>query len=283
MMEALQDARLLMPLAVVLGLTVGSFLNVVIHRLPKILHREWASQCAELRGEPAPAVEPLGLAFPGSHCPACGAKIRPLDNIPILSYLVLGGRCRECHRAISIRYPSIEALTALLTVLAAWHFGWSLQLAGACIFLWGLIALAFIDLDTQLLPDAINQPLLWAGLAFSIWAPFADVRSAVIGAIGGYLFLWSVYWLFKITTGKEGMGYGDFKLLAAIGGWLGWKVIPAVIFLASVVGAIVGVMLIALARHGRNVPIPFGPYLAAAGALALFAGPTLVRAYMDML
>ena len=282
-MEVFHDARLLIPLAVVLGLTVGSFLNVVIHRLPRLLEREWASQCAELRGEPAPAGEPLGLAFPGSRCPACGARIRPLDNIPILSYLVLRGRCRECRQSISIRYPLIEALTALLTVVAAWRFGWSLELAGACVFLWSLIALAFIDLDTQLLPDAINQPLLWAGLLFSIWAPFADVQSAVIGAISGYLFLWSVYWLFKITTGKEGMGYGDFKLLAAIGSWLGWKVIPAVIFLASVVGAIVGVSLIAFARHERNVPIPFGPYLAAAGALALFAGPALVRAYLDLL
>lgn len=280
MLETFSDPRVLLPAAALLGLVVGSFLNVVVHRLPQMLDRDWREQCAELRGEPAPAAEPLGLALPASHCPKCGARIRAIDNIPLLSYAWLRGRCRNCHARISPRYPVVEALTGALTLWSAWHFGFSAQTAGAWLLLWGLVALAFIDLDTQLLPDTVTLPLLWAGLTFNLWGTFAQLHSAVIGAIAGYLALWAVYWLFKMATGKEGMGHGDFKLLAALGAWMGWQVLPAVIFLSSVVGAAVGIALILAARHGRNVPIPFGPYLAAAGALALFWGPSLTRLYL---
>jgi len=283
MIESISDPRVFIPMAIVVGLSIGSFLNVVIHRLPIILERDWQAQCAELRGEAAPASEPLGLAFPGSHCPRCNAPIRPIDNIPLLSYAWLRGRCRACGAMISLRYPVVEALTGVLTVFAAWRFGLSLQLAGACLFIWAVLALAIIDLDTQLLPDAITMPLLWCGLLLNLWGVFTDLRSAVIGAIAGYLALWAVYWLFKLATGKEGMGYGDFKLLGAIGAWLGWQVLPVVVLLSSVVGAAVGIGLIVLARRGRNVPIPFGPYLAAAGALSLFWGRPLIEAWLRLI
>ncbi len=280
MLEIVSDPSVLLPAAALLGVVVGSFLNVVIHRLPQMLDRQWREQCAELRGEAAPQVEPLGLALPASHCPKCGAAIRAIDNIPLLSYAWLRGRCRSCHARISPRYPVVEALTGALTLWSAWRFGFSAQTAGAWILLWSLVALAFIDLDTQLLPDTVTLPLLWAGLTFNLWGTFSELHSAVIGAIAGYVALWAVYWLFKMATGKEGMGHGDFKLLAALGAWMGWKVLPAVIFLSSVVGAAVGIALILAARHGRNVPIPFGPYLAAAGALALVWGPSLTRFYL---
>ncbi|GAB4165021.1 MAG: A24 family peptidase [Rhodocyclaceae bacterium] len=280
MLETFSHPGVFLSCAAVVGLAVGSFLNVVIHRLPKILEREWRAQCAELSGESAPAGEHLGLAFPPSHCPRCGARIRMLDNIPVLSWLWLRGRCRECGGAISPRYPIVEALTAALTIWSAWRFGFGVQSLAASLLLWALVAAAFIDADTQLLPDAITLPLLWAGLLANLWGTFADLHSAVIGAIAGYVSLWSIYWLFRLATGKEGMGHGDFKLLAALGAWLGWQVLPVVILLSSVAGATVGIALIVAARHGRDVPIPFGPYLAAAGALAVFWGPELSRYYL---
>lgn len=268
-----------------LGLCVGSFLNVVIHRLPRMMEREWLGQCAELRGETAPApAEPLSLAKPRSRCPDCGHQITALENIPLLSYLlILKGKCSGCGRQISPRYPIVEAITGLLSAYVAWHFGPTTQTIGALLLLWALIALSSIDLDTQLLPDSITLPLLWLGLLFNLWNTYTDLPSAVIGAIAGYLALWSVFWLFKLATGKEGMGYGDFKLLAALGAWLGWQMLPAIILLSSVVGAVVGVTLIVVARHGRNIPIPFGPYLAAAGGIALFWGAKITNTYLGMI
>ena len=270
-------------MAGLLGLCVGSFLNVVIYRLPKMMEQEWHAQCADLRGEPASTAAALSLAKPRSRCPVCGHQITALENIPVLSYLLLRGKCSGCQAPISLRYPLIEVLTGLLSAYAAWHFGPTIQAAGALFLVWSLIALSAIDLDTQLLPDTITLPLLWLGLAFNMATTYVDLPSAVIGAMAGYLALWSVFWLFKLATGKEGMGYGDFKLLAALGAWLGWSMLPAIILLSSVVGAIVGISLIIAARHGRNVPIPFGPYLAAAGCIALFWGPQLTRNYLGLI
>ncbi|MCQ9379631.1 A24 family peptidase [Methyloversatilis sp. XJ19-49] len=264
-----------------IGLAVGSFLNVVIHRLPLMMEREWATQCAELAGQtPAPA-DPLTLAVPRSRCPSCGHAITALQNIPLLSWAMLRGRCSACRSPISIRYPLVELLTGLLSAACALSFGPTLLLAGALVFVWALIALTFIDLDTQLLPDSITLPLVWAGLALNLAGGFTDLPSAVSGAIVGYLVLWSVYWAFKLVTGKEGMGYGDFKLLAAIGAFLGWQMLPVVILLSSLVGASVGIAMIVFRSHGRNVPIPFGPYLAAAGVLALFFGPSINQTYLS--
>jgi leader peptidase (prepilin peptidase)/N-methyltransferase len=268
-----------------LGLCVGSFLNVVIHRLPRMMEREWQAQCAELRGEtPSTAEAPLSLSRPRSRCPHCGHPISALENIPLLSYLlILRGKCSGCGQAISPRYPLVELLSGLLSAYAAWHFGPTLQTAGALLLIWALIALSFIDLDTQLLPDSITLPLVWLGLLFNLMRTYADIDGAVIGAMAGYLSLWSIFWLFKLATGKEGMGYGDFKLLAALGAWLGWSMLPVIVLLSSLVGAAAGIALIALARHGRNVPIPFGPYLAAAGIIALFWGQELTRNYLGLL
>jgi len=264
------------------GLCVGSFLNVVIYRLPRMMEREWQAQCAELRGEQLASVETFNLAKPRSRCPACGHQIKALENIPILSYLVLRGRCSACKVGISPRYPLIEALTGLLSVFTIWHFGPTLAGGAALLMVWSLIALTFIDFDTQLLPDSITLPLLWLGLLFNLIGGFASLQSAVVGAMAGYLSLWSVYWLFKLATGKEGMGYGDFKLLAALGAWLGWQLLPAIILLSAVVGAVVGIVLIVLAKHGRNVPIPFGPYLAGAGLIALYLGKEINQSYLGI-
>ena len=283
MVELLQHTPTLVTLTTLLGLFVGSFLNVVIHRLPRMMEREWLAQAAELRGEPAPAAEQLNLAMPRSRCPHCGHRIGLLENIPLASFVLLRGRCRHCGAGISLRYPVIEALTAVLSAFAAWHFGPGLALGGALLLLWALIALAFIDIDTQLLPDDITLPLLWLGLAFNLGHTFTALETAVAGAIAGYLALWSVYWLFKLATGKEGMGYGDFKLFAALGAWLGWQMLPLILLLSSLVGALVGLSLIVFAQRGRNVPIPFGPYLAAAGAIALFWGETLTARYLALL
>ena len=280
MPELLQSPLLFSTLAALVGLFVGSFLNVVIHRLPRMMEREWQAQAAEMRGEePAPA-ERFNLATPRSRCPHCGHLISALENIPVVSYLMLRGRCRHCGAGISRRYPVVELLTALLSGYAAWHFGYGWAALGALLFIWTLIALTFIDLDTQLLPDNLTLPLVWLGLAFNLGGTFTELSSAVIGAMAGYLSLWSIYWLFKLTTGKEGMGYGDFKLLAAIGAWLGWQLLPLTILFSSLVGAVVGISLIVFARHGRNIPIPFGPYLAAAGVLALFWGESLTKMYL---
>ncbi|MCX7166434.1 MAG: A24 family peptidase [Rhodocyclales bacterium] len=272
-----------------LGLMIGSFLNVVIHRLPIMMERDWAAQCAELRGETPPAGEVLSLARPRSRCPQCGHSITALENIPVISWLLLRGRCKGCTAPISFRYPLVEALTGLLFAFAVWHFGFTVAGLGALVFIAALVALTFIDFDTQLLPDDITLPLLWLGLGLHAFSEYmgvkiygADLKSAVIGAIAGYLSLWCVYWAFKLFTGKEGMGYGDFKLLAALGAWLGWQMLPLTILLSSIVGAVVGIALIAVARHGRNVPIPFGPYLAAAGAIALVWGKPLNHAYLGI-
>ncbi len=269
-------------LCLALGLCIGSFLNVVIYRLPKIMQRDWEHQCAELRGEKPPEHEAFNLALPRSHCPACAQPITALQNIPLASYLALGGKCAACGARISPRYALIEALGGLAGAYAAWRFGFGLAAFAAMLFLWCMIALSFIDFDTQLLPDSITLPLLWAGLLLNLSGTFVDLGSAVIGAAAGYLSLWCVYWGFRFATGKEGMGFGDFKLLAAIGAWLGWQMLPLVVLASSFVGAFAGISLMLFARHGRNVPIPFGPYLAVAGAVALFWGKSLTFAYLGL-
>ncbi len=283
MLELLSDPLLSTVLAAITGLFVGSFLNVVIHRLPRMMEDEWQMQAAELRGEPVSPHPPFNLATPRSRCPHCGHLISAVENIPVISYLVLRGRCRHCRASISPRYPAIELISAALSACAIWHFGATPAGLGALLFIWTAVALTFIDLDTQLLPDALTLPLLWAGLAFNLFDTYTPLASAVIGAMAGYLALWSVYWLFKLLTGKEGMGYGDFKLLAAIGAWVGWEVLPLTILLSSLAGAVVGVGLILFARHERNTPIPFGPYLAAAGVIALFWGKPVTALYLHIL
>jgi leader peptidase (prepilin peptidase)/N-methyltransferase len=267
-------------LVCLLGLMVGSFLNVVIHRLPKMMEADWLAQCAELRGETVPAAPRYNLSLPRSACPQCGHTISALENIPLLSWLWLRGRCSACGTPISVRYPLIELLVAVLSAAAAWKWGVSVQTAGALLLVWALVALAFIDLDTTLLPDSLTLPLLWLGLLFNLGGHFASLPDAVIGAMAGYLVLWSVYWLFKLATGKEGMGFGDFKLLAALGAWLGWQMLPVTLLLSSVVGATIGVAMIVLVKHDRRVPIPFGPYLAGGGLVALFFGADLTQAYL---
>ncbi len=273
----------LVTVSVLLGLAVGSFLNVVIHRLPKILERQWRTECAELAGTEPPLAERFNLVVPRSRCPACGHQITALENIPLASYLALRGKCSACKAPISLRYPLVEALSGLLSGYAAWRFGFSAAALGALLFCWAMIALAFIDLDTFCLPDNITLLLLWTGLVLNLFGVFADLNSAVIGAAAGYLVLWWVFWIYKLATGKEGMGYGDFKLLAAIGAWLGWKMLPLVILLSSFVGAAVGIALIAFARHERSTPLPFGPYLAVAGLIALFHGDAINKRYLDLL
>jgi len=268
-------------LCLVFGLVVGSFLNVVIHRLPKMMERDWQIQCAELRGEAVPPAEKFNLFVPRSRCPACGQRVAAAENIPIASWAMLRGRCSACKARISLRYPLVELLGGIAAVWPAVHFGFGAAAFAAMVFLWCIVAATFIDFDTQLLPDAITLPLLWLGLLVNSAGLFTDLRSAVIGAVAGYLALWSVYWLFKLATGKEGMGFGDFKLLAAIGAWCGWQVLPLTILLSSFIGAAVGIGLMVFARHGRSVPIPFGPYLGAAGIVALFWGPQLTRQYLN--
>jgi leader peptidase (prepilin peptidase)/N-methyltransferase len=258
-----------------LGLLVGSFLNVVIHRLPLMMEREWRRDCVALLQPDAPpaADEPaFNLAVPRSRCPGCGAQVRALDNIPVVSWLLLRGRCRGCGMRIAVRYPLVEAMAGLMGALVAWRFGFGATALLAALLSWGLLALALIDYDTMLLPDSITLPLLWLGLAANLFGSFVPLENAVVGAMAGYLVLWAIYWLFKLTTGKEGMGYGDFKLLAALGAWLGWPQLPSIIVGAAGVGSVVGLLLIALRSHERGKPIPFGPYLAAAGWLCLLWG-----------
>jgi len=266
-----------------LGLLVGSFLNVVIYRLPKMMERGWQQQCAELSGKPAAQPEPFNLVVPRSACPHCNHPISALENIPVISYLWLRGKCKACHVGISPRYPIIEAISGLLCGFAAYHFGFGLTAAAAMLLIWALLALAAIDLDTQFLPDDITLPLVWIGLIFNLNGAFTSLHDALLGAIFGYLVLWTVYWLFKLLTGKEGMGYGDFKLLAALGAWLGWQLLPLIILLSSLVGAVVGITLIVAVKHGRDIPIPFGPYLAGGGLIALFWGQTLTQSYLQLL
>jgi leader peptidase (prepilin peptidase)/N-methyltransferase len=263
--------------ALVVGLCVGSFLNVVIHRLPKMLERRWRADCADLDGRPAPDEPAYNLVVPRSACPACGHAISAVENIPLVSWLALSGRCRACKVRISVRYPLVELLGGVLAAAAVWRYGATAQGLAACALLWTLLALTFIDFDTQYLPDDLTLPLLWGGLVANLWGLFVPLSEAVIGAVAGYLALWSIYWLFKLIRGKEGMGYGDFKLLAALGAWLGWKMLPLIILLSSVVGAVVGIALIVFKGRDHQVPLAFGPYLAAAGAIALFFGASLTR------
>jgi leader peptidase (prepilin peptidase)/N-methyltransferase len=258
----------------IFGLLIGSFLNVVIHRLPIMMQRESDNYVASELGKELPHTERYSLVAPRSACPHCKHQITALENIPVVSYLVLGGKCSNCKAKISPRYPIIEALTGLLSAALVWQFGSGWMGLATLFFAYMLIAMTFIDADTQLLPDDLTLPLLWAGLLININGMFVPLQDAVIGAAAGYLALWSIYWLFKLATGKEGMGYGDFKLLAALGAWLGWATLPTIILLSSVVGAVVGICLMVFAKRGRNNPIPFGPYLAAAGLIALmFGGP----------
>lgn len=282
----------------VLGLVVGSFLNVVIHRVPIMMERQWREQCAELAQPdlaatvPAaaqPARERFNLVVPRSACPACKAPITALQNIPILSYAVLRGRCASCGARISVRYPIVEALTGALSAGVAWQLGFGWPAAAGLVLTWFLVALAFIDIDHQLLPDSLTLPLLWLGLVLSLFAPGpagapvpVDMRSSIIGAIAGYLSLWSVYHLFRLLTGKEGMGYGDFKLLAALGAWLGWQMLLPTVLIAAAVGAVSGIALLASRGQNRSTPIAFGPFLAAAGWLMLMFGHGLVAGYLGL-
>ena len=265
--------------AAVAGLCVGSFLNVVIHRLPKIMERGWHAQAAELRGEAVAESPRYNLAVPRSACPACNHRITLLENIPVVSWLALRGKCSACGVAISARYPIVELLGGALAAAAIYKFGPTWQGVAACAFLWTLLALTGIDFDTQFLPDNLTLPLLWGGLIANLYGLFVTLQEAVVGAIAGYLVLWTIFWLFKLIRGKEGMGYGDFKLLAALGAWLGWKMLPLIVLGSSVVGAVIGIALVAFKGRDHNVPLAFGPYLAIAGAVALFFGPTLLRVY----
>lgn len=281
-----------MSLAGVLGLLVGSFLNVVIHRLPKMMERDWADQCKEFLSDnqkisepsisPGETREPFNLVVPRSRCPHCGHKIKSWENIPVISYLMLGGKCSACKAKISARYPMIEIVSGLLSIAVIYYVGFNWNGLAALVFTWALIALTMIDFDTYLLPDDITLPLLWLGLIVNSFAAFTDLPSALWGAIAGYLSLWSVYKLFKLLTGKEGMGYGDFKLLAALGAWMGWQMLPQIILLSSLVGAAIGISLIIIRGRDKNIPIPFGPYLAIAGWIAFVWGDEINQTYLKL-
>ena len=279
-MTSLLDPAVALPAAAAIGLCVGSFLNVVIHRLPKMMERGWADQCAELAGREPEAKPRYNLMVPRSACPACGHAITAFENVPVVSWLALRGRCRACKAPISPRYPVVELVAGALAVAAVWQFGAGWKGLAACAFLWTLLALAFIDADTQLLPDDLTLPLLWGGLVANLFGLFVPLASAVIGAIAGYLVLWAVYWLFKLVRGKEGMGYGDFKLLAALGAWLGWPMLPQIVLVSSVLGAVGGILMIVLEGRDKAVPLPYGPWLAGAGAVALFFGPAINAMYL---
>ena len=260
-----------------LGLLIGSFLNVVVHRLPIMAQRELENYIAHEAGKELPHQERFNLMTPRSRCPHCGHGITALENIPVVSWLVLRGKCSACKAPIPARYPIVELATGALSALVIWHLGSDWAGMAALVFTWLLVAMTLIDYDTKTLPDDLTYPLLWLGLLVNLNGTFVPLRDAVIGAMAGYLALWSVYWLFKLVTGKEGMGYGDFKLLAALGAWLGWAMLPTIVILSSLVGAVVGIGLIVFARRGRDNPIPFGPYLAAAGMIALLYGYPLTR------
>ena len=277
--------------AFVIALLIGSFLNVVIYRLPVMMERAWREEAAEILATESSDL-PEGrfdLVAPRSRCPSCGAQITALQNIPVISYLVLGGKCAACKTPISARYPVIEFVTALLSAVVAWRFGFGWEAAAGIGLTWALVAISLIDVDHTIIPDSIVLPLLWAGLAMSLFHPlpgaetlFIDPTTSIIGAIAGYLSLWSVYHIFRLVTGKEGMGYGDFKLLGAFGAWLGWQALPMIILLSAVVGAVVGITMIALRGHDRNIPIPFGPYLAAAGWIVMLYGDEIMAAYLGV-
>ena len=293
MLELFQISPLIFVASVfVLSLLIGSFLNVVIYRLPIMMEQEWRAHCKELNATPATSI-PAGrfnLIFPQSHCSFCGAQITVLKNIPILSYLILNGKCSSCNTVISKRYPIVESLTAILTAIVAWRFGFGWESAAAVILTWSLIAISAIDIDHHIIPDSISLPLIWIGFSLSLFHPmvgtevlFIDPKTGIIGALAGYLSLWCIYQLFRLITGKEGMGYGDFKLLAALGAWLGWQMLPLIILLSAIVGTTVGSTMIILHRHDRNIPIPFGPYLATAGWIAMLYGEQMITSYLDFM
>lgn len=277
------EPHFLIATTIIFALLIGSFLNVVIHRLPKMMEAEWRQNCNDFNQiETEPAAK-YNLVVPRSACPHCGHAISALENIPILSYAALGGKCRGCKASISLRYPFVEALTGTLAGFAALKFGYGYLLPASCLLIFALIALTFIDFDTFLLPDSITLPLLWLGILFNLTSHgFTSLPEAVIGAVAGYMLLWSIYWGFKLLTGREGMGYGDFKLLAALGAWFGWQMLPSILLLASILGSIAGVTLMIAAKRGRNIPIPFGPYLALGGIAALFFGQTLQQFYFPL-
>jgi leader peptidase (prepilin peptidase)/N-methyltransferase len=282
MLTALHDPVFFTLTCTALGLIVGSFLNVVILRLPKMMEQSWRRECCELLEQSLADDLPLTLSYPGSQCPGCGIPIKPWQNIPVISWLLLRGQCAQCGMRISARYPFVELVTGLLSGLAAWQFCFGAEAISALVLIWVLIALTGIDMDTQLLPDSLTLPLVWVGLGVNLFAVWTPLSAAVIGAMLGYGSLWSVYWLFKLVTGKEGMGYGDFKLLAALGAWFGWQAVPLMILLSSFVGAALGIAILIAQRQGRDTPMPFGPYLAGAGLLTLFFGDTLITEYLQL-
>jgi len=268
--------------ALLLGMIVGSFLNVVVYRLPKMLLRDWQQQAREVLGLPATRPEAtFNLMLPRSRCPHCGHVIRSWENIPVISYLLLGGKCANCKTSISLRYPLVELFAGLISALVVWHFGLTPQAAAMLLLGWGLLAMSLIDADHQLLPDALVLPLLWLGLLVNSQGLFAPLVDALWGAALGYLSLWSIYWLFKLITGKEGMGYGDFKLLAMLGAWGGWQVLPLTVLLSSLTGAVLGIIWLRLRRQDSNSTLPFGPYLALAGWLALLFGEQISSQYLN--
>lgn len=276
---------------VLLALLVGSFLNVVIYRLPLMMQREWRLQADEIVAEPGPELPdgPFNLVLPRSRCPSCGEQIAAANNIPVVSWLILRGKCANCKSPISMRYPAIEAMTALLTGMVAWRFGFGVEALAAIVLTWVLIAICFIDIDHQLIPDSMSMPLIWIGLFLSLFHPmsgsemlFVAPKDAIVGALAGYLSLWSVNYLFRMIRGKDGMGYGDFKLLAALGAWLGYQMLPMIILVSAAVGATIGIGMIIFLKHDRRVPIPYGPYLATAGWVAMMWGPAIMDRYMDL-
>ncbi len=286
-----ESAPMFIAVVFAICLVVGSFLNVVIYRLPVMMEREWRAQCEEMAKSPTVSEVPeerFDLVVPRSRCPSCGTMIKAWQNIPVVSYLLLGGKCAKCKASISARYPVVEMMTGVLAALCAWRFGAGPEAIMAIVMTLALVPVAMIDADTQLIPDSIVLPLMWIGLAMSLYHPVAGAETlfiapqdAIIGAMAGYLSLWSIYWLFKLVTGKEGMGYGDFKLLAALGAWLGWQQLPMIILMSAVVGAVVGITMVVLTKHERSVPIPFGPYLAAAGWISMLWGDTIKTLYLD--
>ena len=266
----------------ILGLLIGSFLNVVVYRLPLMMQRDWQAQAREILELPSePATGTFNLILPNSRCPHCDHEIRAWENIPVISYLFLRGKCSSCKAPISLRYPLVELACGLLSAYVAWHFGFGWQTAGMLLLTWGLLAMSLIDADHQLLPDALVLPLLWLGLIANYFGLFASLEDALWGAVAGYMSLWSVYWLFKLVTGKEGMGHGDFKLLAMLGAWGGWQVLPLTILLSSLVGAVLGVIMLRLRNQDTATPIPFGPYLAIAGWIALLWGDQITATYLQ--
>lgn len=269
--------------ALLIGLLVGSFLNVVIYRLPKMMQRDWREQAREILELPVETqTATFNLVLPNSSCPHCAHEIKPWENIPVISYLFLRGKCSSCKAPISLRYPLVELTCGLLSAYIAWHFGFTWQAGAMLLLTWGLLAMSLIDADHQLLPDSLVLPLLWLGLIANSFGLFTSLEDALWGAIAGYLSLWSVYWLFKLVTGKEGMGYGDFKLLAMLGAWGGWQVLPLTILLSSLVGAVLGLIMLRLRNAETSTPIPFGPYLAIAGWIALLWGEQITASYLQI-